>query len=157
MKFTPSKINWFLLVKLPSAYITGVRVKTLEENASVTTVKHRWINQNPFKSMYFAVQCMASELSTGILVLKKTHNSGKKVSTLVTEQKGTFTKKARGRIYFTCDDGYKIDQALQKALKTGKGQTIELTSTGRDEKGDTVSFFTYQWSIKLKEKQGVNK
>ncbi len=148
----PSKINWFLLVKLPSAYITGVRVKTLEENTSVTTVKHRWINQNPFKSMYFAVQCMASELSTGILVIQKIQESGKKVSMLVTHQTGSFNKKARGRIKFICNDGQKIDNALQETLKTGKGQTIELHSTGIDEKGDAVSYFTYQWSIKLKEK-----
>jgi hypothetical protein len=32
----------------------------------VATVKHRWINQNPFNSMYFAVQAMAAELSTGL-------------------------------------------------------------------------------------------
>ncbi len=78
MKITPSKINWFLLAKLPSAYFTGVRLKSLDDNKAMTTVKHRWINQNPFKSMYFAVQCMASELSTGILVIKKIHDSGKK-------------------------------------------------------------------------------
>ena len=34
-----------------------------------STVKHRWINQNPFNSMYFAVQAMAAELSTGALVM----------------------------------------------------------------------------------------
>lgn len=152
MKFTPSKINWFLLAKLPSAYFTGVRLKVLEDHKAITTVKYRWINQNPFQSMYFAVQCMASELSTGILVIKKIHDSGEKVSMLVTEQKSVFTKKARGRIYFTCSDGYKIDAALQETLKTGKGQLIELDSVGIDEKGDEVSSFTYQWSIKLKEK-----
>lgn len=150
MKFTPSKISWFLLTKLPAAYFSGVRLKTMNSNEAIITVRHRWINQNPFKSMYFAVQCMASELSTGILIIKKIHDSGKKVSMLVTEQKSTFTKKACGRIHFTCSDGYKIDKVLQEALKTGESQMLELTSVGVDEKGDKVSSFTYQWSIKLK-------
>jgi len=35
----------------------------------VATVKHRWLNQNPFNSMYFAVQAMAAELTTGALVM----------------------------------------------------------------------------------------
>ena len=150
MKLTPFKLNWFLLTKLPSAYFTGVRLKSLEDNKSVVTVKHRWINQNPFKSMYFAVQCMASELSTGVLVIQKIANSGKKVSMLVTEQTSTFTKKARGRIFFTCSDGDKIDQALKDTLATGEGQTIVLTSIGVDEQGDQVASFRYQWSLKLK-------
>jgi hypothetical protein len=36
---------------------------------NVVSVKHRWINQNPFNSMYFAVQAMAAELATGALVM----------------------------------------------------------------------------------------
>jgi hypothetical protein len=45
-----------------------VRVATIDEN-NVWYVKHRWINQNPFNSMYFAVQAMAAELATGALVM----------------------------------------------------------------------------------------
>ncbi len=145
-----SNINLLLLTQLPSAFFTGVRLKSLEDKKAVTTVKYQWINQNPFKSMYFAVQCMASELSTGVLVLKKIQDSDKKISMLVTEQHSTFSKKARGRIYFTCDDGYKINKVIQDAINTGECQTIELTSIGVDEQGDEVSRFIYQWSLKLK-------
>jgi hypothetical protein len=53
---------------LPSAFICGVRVATIDEKQCVS-VKHRWINQNPFNSMYFAVQAMAAELATGALVM----------------------------------------------------------------------------------------
>jgi hypothetical protein len=45
-----------------------VRVATIDEN-NVWYLKHRWINQNPFNSMYFAVQAMAAELATGALVM----------------------------------------------------------------------------------------
>ncbi|MFT5791270.1 MAG: hypothetical protein ACJAV9_000590 [Urechidicola sp.] len=150
MKFTPSKVNIFLLAKLPSAYLSGVRMKSITEDKTVVTVRHRWINQNPFKSIYWAVQGMASELTTGMLVMKQIADSGKKISMLVTHQSGTFTKKARGKITFTCNDGPKIKQAIDKTIVTGEGETITLISEGVDESGDNVSRFEYEWSVKAK-------
>lgn len=148
--FTPRKLNLFLILKLPSAYFSGVRLKSIYEEEVVVTVRHRWINQNPFKSMYWATQGMASELTTGILVMKEIAATGKKFSMLVTEQKGTFTKKALGKITFSCKEGAKIKDAIVLAIKTGEGQTITLVSEGFDEVGDKVSLFEYVWSIKLK-------
>ena len=98
MELTPSKINTFLFFKLPSAFICGVRVKQLKTAKCTVTVKHRWINQNPFNSMYFAVQAMAAEMSTGALVLYQIKKSNKKISMLVANNKGNFTKKATGKI-----------------------------------------------------------
>ena len=150
MKFTVKNLNKFLLVKLPSAYISGVRVKSINDKEAVTTVKHRWINQNPFRSMYWATQGMASELATGILVMKEIADSGKKISMLVTQQKGIFTKKATGRINFICSDGHLIKEAIQKTIATKEGQTITMKAEGIDEQGDTVSVFEYEWSVKVK-------
>jgi len=140
----------FLLAKLPSAFISGVRMKSITDEKTVVTVRHRWINQNPFKSMYWAVQGMASELTTGMLVMKQIADSGKKISMLVTHQSGTFTKKARGRITFTCNDGPKIKQAIEKTITSGEGETITLISEGFDESGEFVSRFEYEWSVKAK-------
>ena len=105
MKFTPRKVNAFLFFKLPSAFFTGVRLKSLTNDAAVVKVTYRWVNQNPFKSMFWAVQGMASELSTGILVMKEIDASNRKISMLVTNMNGTFTKKATGKIRFECNEG----------------------------------------------------
>ncbi len=150
MEFTPSKLNTFLFVKLPSAYWSGVRVKAISEAACTATVKHRWFNQNPFDSMYFAVQAMAAELTTGALVMYHIKKSGKKISMLVANNKGNFTKKARGRITFTCNDGHLIEEAINKAIATGEGQTFWMHSFGKDEAGDQVSHMEFEWSIKVK-------
>ena len=150
MKFTPRKINAFLFFKLPAAYMTGVRVQSIEGDTAVTRVKHTWINQNPFKSLFWAVQGMASELSTGILVMREIKNSERKVSMLVTNMNGTFTKKATGKILFTCTDGKLIREAIQKSVKTGEGQTVVMTSEGFNKEGISVSKFEYEWSVKVK-------
>ena len=130
--------------------MTGVRVQSIEGDIAVTRVKHKWINQNPFKSLFWAVQGMTSELSTGILVMRAIKNSGRKVSMLVTNMNGTFTKKATGKILFTCTDGKLISEAIQKSVETGEGQIVVMTSEGFNEEGVSVSKFEYEWSVKVK-------
>lgn len=150
MKFTAGNLNKFLFFKLPSAFISGVRAKEIDANKCVVTVKHRWINQNPFNSMYFAVQAMAAELTTGALVMYHIKESGKKISMLVANNKGNFTKKATGRITFTCNDGHLIHDAIQKTIETGEGQTFWMKSIGINEKGEQVSEMDFEWSIRVK-------
>ncbi|EDP70305.1 hypothetical protein FBALC1_06098 [Flavobacteriales bacterium ALC-1] len=150
MKISPSKLNSFLMFKLPAAYFTGVRTKQLNDTTCVVSVKHRWINQNPFNSMFWAVQGMAAELSTGALVMKKIKESGKKVSMLVANNNASFTKKATGRITFKCNDGLKIDESIAKAIETGEGQTVWLNSNGINTDGVQVSSFNFEWTLKVK-------
>lgn len=150
MTISPAKLNTFLLFKLPAAFFTGVRTKHLDDSTCVVSVKHRWINQNPFKSMFWAVQGMAAELATGALVMKKIKESGKNISMLVANNHAAFTKKATGRITFTCEEGLKIDDAIQKAIETGEGQTIWLNANGVNSDGIQVSTFKFEWTLKVK-------
>ncbi len=149
-KFTVKNMNRFLLFKIPSAYFSGVRVTTLTDDEVVAKVKHKWRNQNPFNSMYWAVQGMASELTTGVLVMKHITQSKQKISMLVTHQEADFYKKARGIITFSCKDGKEIKDTIAKTITTGEGQTILLKSDGYNENGDKVSSFIYTWSVKVK-------
>lgn len=150
MKLTPSKINAFNLIKLPSVFFSGIRVKTLSDTSCRASVKHKWINQNPFKSMFWAVQGMAAELTIGALVMMKIKASGKNISMLVANNKATFTKKATGRITFSCNDGKIVDKAINEAIKTGEGQTVWMTSIGINQDGVEVSVFNFEWSLKVK-------
>ena len=150
MEFSPAKLNTFLLLKLPAAFLCGVRVKSISPEKCVATVTHRWLNQNPFNSMYFAVQAMAAELTTGALVMYQIKKSGKNISMLVANNKGNFTKKAKGRITFTCNQGHLIEEAIQKTIATGEGETLWLKSIGVDEKGDQVSEMDFEWSVRVK-------
>ncbi|MFK7048929.1 hypothetical protein FLACOL_02250 [Flavobacterium columnare] len=150
MKFTPTKLNLFLFFKLPSAFWSGVRVKRIDDYECQATVKHRWFNQNPFNSMYFAVQAMAAELTTGALVMKQIKESGKNISMLVANNKGTFTKKATGKITFICSDGRLIEEAIKNTIATGEGQTFWMKSIGMDEKGDQVSVMDFEWTVRVK-------
>ena len=150
MEFTPSKLNTSLLFKLPSAFWCGVRAKQIDGQQCVATVKHRWFNQNPFSSMYFAVQAMAAELTTGALVMYQIRKSGRKISMLVANNKGNFSKKATGRITFTCKDGHLREEAIKQTIATGEGQTFWMKSIGTDENGIQVSEMDFEWSVRVK-------
>jgi hypothetical protein len=150
MILTPKKINIFLFFKLPSAFFCGVRVKELDETRCLTSLKHRWINQNPFNSIYFAVQAMAAELSTGALVISHIRKSGKPISMLVANNRCSFSKKATGRINFICTDGQLIKDAILQTISSGQGQTFWMKSVGTNEKGERVSEMDFEWSIKIR-------
>ena len=150
MPLSPKQINTFTLFKLPSVFFTGVRVKSISETTCTVSVKHRWINQNPFKSIFWAVQGMAAELATGALVMSVIKESNQKISMLVANNKASFFKKATGRITFTCTDGDKIKKAIKKSIETGEGKTCWMKAEGVNKDGVIVSIFEFEWTVKVK-------
>ncbi|MCH8534382.1 MAG: DUF4442 domain-containing protein [Flavobacteriaceae bacterium] len=147
---SPQKVNFFLFFKLPSAWWCGVRLSKLSATTAVSTVTHKWLNQNPFKSMYFAVQAMAAELTTGALVMQEIQSSGEKISMLVLENESFFHKKATGKIRFECLQGEEVRQAINQSIQTGEGVKLNLKSSGFNENNELVSHFQFVWTIKLK-------
>jgi len=150
MSLSPSKFNVFAFFKLPSAWWSGVRLRSFDEEKAVVTVRHKWFNQNPFKSMFWAVQGMAAELSTGIMVSSQIRERSESISMLVANNNGNFSKKATGKITFTCKDGHKIKEALDQTIATGEGQTFWMKSVGMNEAGMVVSTFNFEWTVKLR-------
>ena len=144
------QLHLFLFLKIPISWIAGVRLKEMNDEICMTKVKFGWLNQNPFNSMFWAVQGMAAEFSTGFLCAEKIRKSGKKISMLVVHNQAEFTKKAVGRVTFSCLQGKELDAVLQKAIETGEGQTLTMFSEGKDQKGDLVSKFAFTWSFKVK-------
>ncbi|MFT7666745.1 MAG: hypothetical protein ACI9O8_001084 [Patiriisocius sp.] len=150
MKMTPTAINSYILFKLPSCFFTGVRVKIIDASHCVTSVKHRWINQNPFSSMFWAIQGMAAELATGALVMTSIADSGANMSMLVATNNARFDKKAKGRISFTCLDGLLVKEAIAAAVETNEAQICWMKAIGKDSQGNVVSEFNFQWTLKVK-------
>jgi hypothetical protein len=151
MNITPKRINRFMFFKLPLAYLGGVRVVSIEKETAIVNITHKWINQNPFKSMFWAAQGMAAEMATGVLVMKGIENLGKNVSMLVTNQRGNFTKKATGKIRFECHHGGLVANALEESAENGEGRVITMKAEGFNKDGMSVCNFHFEWSLKVKQ------
>ena len=145
------KYNFFLFKDLPSAWLCGVRVRDLNDKMCIISVRHNWFNSNPFKSLYWAVQGMASELSTGLAIIDFANKNKLKISMLVISNESKFLKKAKGLIRFECHQVNAVKKTLTSLSKNKSTDKIKLKSTGYDESGDIVSEFVYEWSFKLKE------
>ncbi|MBK7037908.1 MAG: DUF4442 domain-containing protein [Bacteroidetes bacterium] len=141
----------YLFQKMPIALLAGLQIRELNLEKSVVSVPFKWFSQNPFKSVYFATQAMAAEMSTGILGLMAIQGAPKKVSMLVLKIEGNFIKKATERIYFTCENGNEIFRAVDEAVKSGEGITVNANSTGKLKDGTIVSQFSVIWSFKSKQ------
>ncbi|MBO6537263.1 MAG: YiiD C-terminal domain-containing protein [Balneolaceae bacterium] len=140
----------YLKTHIPIAWEAGVRLQYYSDKSCSIAVTLGRMNQNPFGSMFWAVEGMAAEFAGGIMLLNKIQDSGISISTLVIDGTMEFYKKAVGTIIFTCSDGNLIDQQIDLALCSKEAQTLELTSVGWDEAGDQVARFTFQWSIKVR-------
>jgi Domain of unknown function (DUF4442) len=147
---SPVKFKLYLLTKLPAAFFAGLRIKEADIDHCIVIVPYRWSTRNPFRSIYFACLGMAAEMSTGILAMAHIYKSDPRVSMLVTGMEAQFTKKATGRIRFTCNDGPTIREAVGKAKATGEGQTIKVHSVGANEANEIVAEFFITWSFKVK-------
>lgn len=150
MKVTPKSIKWYTLLKLPAAYFAGVRVHAVDDATCLVRVRLKWINQNPFKSMFWAVQGMAAELATGALIMRLLQRTNIKASMLVIETKATFSKKAVGLISFECNQGEELKKAIVKAATDNEPQQLWLHTKGIDSLGNEVSYFSFLWTVKVK-------
>ena len=146
----PFKFRMFLLSKLPSAYFSGVRVKSIDEIRCEVTVPFKWFSQNPFRSTYFACLSMAAEMSTGALALAHLYKKDPPVSMLVVKTEGEYFKKATGKTTFVCEDGLEIKKVIEEAIDTGEGRTVRSKSVGRNQANEIVAVFHITWSFKSK-------
>jgi hypothetical protein len=152
MIYTPNKINRWMLFKLPAAWLTGVRLSLINEGKCEVKVRFKWINQNPYRSMFWAVQAMAAELTTGMLLTKSIQDSNSDISMLLVSNKSSFYKKAVGKITFVCDEGEIAKQLINSTIKNTTSKAW-FKAKGYDEAGDQVSEFDFEWSCK-KRKNG---
>jgi acyl-coenzyme A thioesterase PaaI-like protein len=143
--------NRFLFLKLPSAFLCGVRLRSLNKERAVVTVTLNFLNKNPFKSMFWAVQGMAAELATGVIILSEVKSSNVPISMLVTRNEAEFLKKAKGKITFTCTDVTLVKNQFATYLQSETGTRFWMQSEGVDEQGEVVSRFRFEWSVKAKD------
>ena len=142
------KFPLYLVKSLPMGWIAGLRVRELNENKCTTSVPFKFLNKNPFKSTYFAVQSMAAELSTATPCLLAITGQKPSVAFIIVDMKATFTKKAIDRVYFTCEDGSKAFDAVQKCIDTGDSAEATFKTIGKMKDGTVVSEFEFTWSFK---------
>jgi acyl-coenzyme A thioesterase PaaI-like protein len=144
-------MRMFLFRRLPSAWFMGIRVVRADEASAVVALPYGWRSQNPFRSIYFAAQCAAAELSTGVLAMAALHGEAL-VSMLVTDIRATFLKKASETLLFECVDGKLAQDTVRQALASDDAQLVTMNSIGRLPDGTIAVRVEITWSFKQKKR-----
>jgi hypothetical protein len=148
---SPLRLKLFFLKNLPMGFIAGLRVPHADADETEVTISMGYLTKNPFRSIYFACQAMAAELSTGILAINAIEKSSQKFSVIVVGIEAEFTKKAVGKITYKCTDGPEFKATIDKCLESNEPHTYTATSIGNDEMDEKVAEFKITWSFKPKD------
>lgn len=137
----------FMLTKMPAAAFVGLRIDSVSSDQTVVSVPGGRRTQNPFGTMYWAVQGMSAELATAIVPTCISRSTSMKLRMFVVGTEATFGKKAYGRCTFTCNDTHQVMESFDESLRTGKSVNCDLTATGTDRDGDVVSEWVFRWNF----------
>lgn len=143
------KFRMFSLVSMPTARFAGLRVDRIDDEICSTSIPGGWRSQNPFKTMYWAVQGMGAELSTGAAPFAISRAITEKLRMFVVGTEATFIKRAKGRITFTCEEVPVARNAIEKSMGSGESVECDLKSIGRDSSGDIVSEWVFKWNFRV--------
>ena len=143
----PVKFRLFSLVSMPAARFAGLRLDLLDDEICITSIPGGWRSQNPFKTMYWAVQGMGAELATGAAPFAMSRAMSEKLRMFVVGTAATFGKRAKGRIKFTCDGVSTARDAIEQSRVSGESGECDLKSVGRDSSGDVVSEWVFKWNF----------
>ena len=144
----PFTFRLYMLFKLPLGLLSGMRVKYLDGTKCMTTVPYGWMTRNPFRSTYFAALSMAAEASNGAMALLAVYNRKPSVAVIIVGMESEFIKMAKDTTTFTCEEGYKLFDAVEETLETGESVEAQVTTVGRSEDGTEVARFKFTWSFK---------
>ena len=141
----------YLFWNLPMGFLSGMKIKKLDEDQCIVSVPFKWLNKNPFKSTFWAVLGMAGEMSTAALILQYTYKQKPSFSTLPLKLEADFNKKAIGITSFICNDGKMVKEKLMEAIETKIPVIIKASSQGIDENSNVICEFNFTWSVKARE------
>ena len=148
----PLTFSLYFLLNVPMVWFSGMKLSKLSKKKCVSYLPfkwyYRWQNMNPFKSMYFAVQCMGAEISTASLVALAIAGTKPSIAFIVTSMSSKYFKKATGNVSFTCNDGEVVFNAVEKAKSSNNGVEVKIKTTGTLDDGTIVSEFYFTWSLK---------
>ena len=147
---SPLKQRLFYFKSLPMGLISGIKLIHLDEKKSTSEVPFRWSNKNPFKSMYFAVQSMAAELSTAAPALMALKGNEKNIAYIIVDLKAEFFKKAQSKVTFSCLDYDKFFNAISQLSQSDDKVTVTAKTVGRDAENNEVAVFYFTWSFKVR-------
>jgi hypothetical protein len=133
---------------LPLAAFAGLKIERMDDVSCAVRLPGGWRTQNPFRSTYFAAQCMAAEMSTGAPALALVADAPASLAMIVVGLRATYSRKIVGPSVFTFEDVPAMRAVVERAAAGDEAQTFTARSSGRNNAGEVCAEFEINWSFK---------
>ncbi|MGA7614218.1 MAG: PaaI family thioesterase [Thermoanaerobaculia bacterium] len=137
--------------KVPLIWYTRPSVLKLDDERCLIRIPFRRRNRNHLGSMYFGVLCVGADVAGGLIAMHRIRKSGERVSLVFKDFKANFLKRPEGDVVFTCEDGVRIGELLDRVVRSGEREhdTVRVTATVPELSGsEPVAEFELTLSLK---------
>jgi acyl-coenzyme A thioesterase PaaI-like protein len=135
------------LSRIPLLFVVTPTVVEVNEDRCRIKVPLNRMTRNHLGSMYFGALCIGADTAGAYLAYRNTIKTG--VSLIFKDFQAQFLKRPEGDVIFTCEEGKKIADLVEKARTTDTRHStpIKITATVND---DVVAEFQLTLSLKKK-------
>ncbi len=141
----------FAFFKIPLLSRVAPRVVELSDSRVVVRVKLRRFTKNHLGSMYLGALAIGAECTPGVLAMDEVQRRGRMPRFIYKDFKAEFLRRPDGDVYFVCDEGAAIRQAVASTLKSGERVSLPvqvIARVGGADRGEPVARFVLTLSMK---------
>ena len=152
LKKTDLLIRMFGFKQIPLIYYTGLSVVEFNESRCVAKIPLNWRTKNHLGSMYFGALAIGADVAGGLAAFTYLLNTGKNVSVVFKDVKGSFLKRPDGDVHFTSDQVAEVNKMMLKTVNSGEREelTVEVLATVPSISNDVVAKFELTLSAKFR-------
>lgn len=138
------------LFKIPMIGYLKPKVLSISEDAVSVKIRLRRRSKNHLNSMYFGALAVGADLCAGLHAFYFTKKMQKNVSFAFKSMDAEFLKRAETHVFFHCNDGQLIKDAVEKSSVSGERINQRVRVEAKNEAGELVAIFHMESSVKVK-------
>ena len=147
------KLWLFGFFKIPLIFWLRPKILYLSADKAIIKIPLKRRAKNHLNSMYFGALCVGADIAGGIQVMNVLGNDMKTISFVFKDVHGEFLKRPEADVYFTCNDGQKVQEIVKKTMSTKQREnaTFEVIATTPSLfQDEPVARFKLTLSVKYK-------
>lgn len=145
------RLLWLMgLVKIPMIAYTKPKLKAIDDEKVIATIKLRRRTKNHLNSMYFGALAVGADVAAGLHAFYFAKKSGATISFAFKSVKAEFLKRATSDITFESKDGKIVSESFEKAVKTGERVNQPVLVSAYNSDKELVATFEMEISVKVK-------
>ena len=108
----------FLKTNVPMIEYSNLQVITINENQCIVMIPFTHKTKNHVNSMYFGALAIGAEVSAGLIPFYQLKSNNINSTVLFKNFTANFLKRPEEDVYFVCNEGETVSQAIEKAINT---------------------------------------